>query len=213
MAVVRLPDLRERNFGSLEGVKYGPRSVSGSASNAHADAETRAEMQVRVDRFVELHLVPLFMDVESTSVTASASGSVVVVAHGIILSVLLRSLLSRFAPSELARLIHPGLGNTGHLASWSNTGCLEAVVRSDAAVSPLTGVASMGAVVGSGNSAMAVTAVSRPEPKIHLTVTAVNNVEHLQGLKKTRGGIGSAKFDSKQKTMDSFFKPTGKERV
>ena len=39
-----------------------------------------------------------------------------------------------------------------------------------------------------------------------LVVKAVNNQEHLKGLKKTRGGIGSSKHDEKQKTVDSFFK-------
>lgn len=39
-----------------------------------------------------------------------------------------------------------------------------------------------------------------------LAVIAVNCVEHLKGLKKTRGGIGSLKHDEGQKTMDSFFK-------
>jgi hypothetical protein len=39
-----------------------------------------------------------------------------------------------------------------------------------------------------------------------LVVKAVNSLEHLKGLKKTRGGIGSAKHDDKQQTVDSFFK-------
>jgi hypothetical protein len=39
-----------------------------------------------------------------------------------------------------------------------------------------------------------------------LLVRAVNSQKHLEGLKKTRGGIGSAKHDDKQRTMDSFFK-------
>jgi broad specificity phosphatase PhoE len=39
-----------------------------------------------------------------------------------------------------------------------------------------------------------------------LVVKAVNSQEHLKGLKKTRGGIGSSKHDEKQKTVDSFFK-------
>jgi hypothetical protein len=39
-----------------------------------------------------------------------------------------------------------------------------------------------------------------------LLVKAVNSQDHLKGLKKTRGGIGSLKHDSSQKTMDSFFK-------
>jgi len=47
-----------------------------------------------------------------------------------------------------------------------------------------------------------------PRPKLlnlSLVIKAVNSMEHLKGLKKTRGGIGSLKHDSSQKTMDSFF--------
>ena len=39
-----------------------------------------------------------------------------------------------------------------------------------------------------------------------LVVKDVNCQEHLRGLKKTRGGIGSSKHDDKQQTVDSFFK-------
>lgn len=39
-----------------------------------------------------------------------------------------------------------------------------------------------------------------------LLVKAVNRLEHLKGLKKTRGGIGSLKHDEGQKTIESFFK-------
>lgn len=39
-----------------------------------------------------------------------------------------------------------------------------------------------------------------------LTVTRTNCVDHLHGLKRTRG-VGSAQYDDRQKTMDSFFKP------
>jgi len=41
---------------------------------------------------------------------------------------------------------------------------------------------------------------------LQLVVKAVNSKEHLKHLKKTRGGIGSLKYDSNQKTVDSFFK-------
>ncbi|KAI5456596.1 histidine phosphatase superfamily [Mariannaea sp. PMI_226] len=47
---------------------------------------------------------------------------------------------------------------------------------------------------------------------LKLLVDKVNCLDHVKGLKKTRGGIGSVKFDTKQKTMDSFFKPTSKKR-
>ncbi|CCG81526.1 Putative uncharacterized protein [Taphrina deformans PYCC 5710] len=37
------------------------------------------------------------------------------------------------------------------------------------------------------------------------TVTDVNSVEHLQGLKRTRGGVGSSQYDTKQKKVSDFF--------
>ena len=42
--------------------------------------------------------------------------------------------------------------------------------------------------------------------ELQLVVKAVNSKEHLKHLRKTRGGIGSLKHDSNQKTVDSFFK-------
>jgi len=41
---------------------------------------------------------------------------------------------------------------------------------------------------------------------LSLMVRAVNCQDHLRDLKKTRGGIGSIKYDEKQTTVDSFFK-------
>ncbi|EFX06346.1 phosphoglycerate mutase family protein [Grosmannia clavigera kw1407] len=52
----------------------------------------------------------------------------------------------------------------------------------------------------------------RQQQDVELAVTAVNNVEHLQGLRKTRGGIGSSAFDAKQQTVDSFFRPAAKRQ-
>ncbi|KAF2655933.1 phosphoglycerate mutase-like protein [Lophiostoma macrostomum CBS 122681] len=37
-------------------------------------------------------------------------------------------------------------------------------------------------------------------------IETVNGRDHLQGLKRTRGGVGSAGHDSSQKNLDSFFK-------
>lgn len=64
---------------------------------------------------------------------------------------------------------------------WSNTGYLEAVLSLS------------------------------PGLPMKLLVKKVNCMDHVKGLKRTRG-IGSAKFDEKQKTMDAFFKPTSKKR-
>jgi len=121
--------------------------------------------------------------------------TVVVVAHGLILGSLLRVLLRTYAPSELARLAPPASSSstTGHLGiAWSNTGYVEIDVKTTLRDPGVDG-----------------TVASRNE--ISLVVLRTNVVDHLVGLKKTRGGIGSAKFDSKQKTVDSFFRPVAKK--
>ncbi|KAK1754383.1 phosphoglycerate mutase [Echria macrotheca] len=174
--LVKLPELRERDFGSAEGKRFG---------TPHADAETHEKMRLRADRFVRAHLGPLLQN------SVASDGLVVVVSHGILLNSLLKVLLTRFAPSELARLAPgPGSGRSDYLASWGNTGYLEMVVRQ-----PFPS----GAAAGPESR-------DRRE-RVSLAVVQVNALHHLEGLKKTRGGIGSARFDSRQRTMDSFLAP------
>ena len=43
------------------------------------------------------------------------------------------------------------------------------------------------------------------------TVLAVNCQDHLRGVKRTRGGIGSARHDEGQKSIKTFFKRARKD--
>lgn len=185
LAVVQLAELREKDFGSGEGVKYGT-----GARVAHEGAETAEAMKKRVDRFLDDHLLPVLDGSESKD------DACVVVAHGIILSVLWKVLCARF-PATAVSVASEAQGAGGLQPAWSNTGYLCAVLarRADAVT-----------VEEEGSSLSA----SFSQWKLH--VKAVNATHHLKGLKKTRGGIGSAKFDTKQKTMDSFFKPASRKR-
>ncbi|KAK0705549.1 histidine phosphatase superfamily [Lasiosphaeris hirsuta] len=170
--LVKVPDLRERNFGSAEGKRFGA---------SRADSETHEAMRARAERFVRWHLAELL--------AGGGEGSIVVVSHGLMLNSLLRVLLARYAPAELERLAGPpGVERGEYLTAWSNTGYLEMVVK--------RGVA---AAVPSGGL------------NVSLVVIRVNVVDHLEGLKKTRGGIGSAQFDSRQRTLDSFLTPSSKK--
>lgn len=184
LQLVQVVELRERDFRSAEGKRFG---------TPHPDAETHDEMRARATGFVQAHLGPL-LDSISNGDNCQTNTSVVVVAHGLILNSLLRSLLARYAPEEMARLANAKLssgsvaGRSEFLAAWSNTGYLE--IKVDAIVS----------------------SEEIEKSTVQLTVVRVNALDHLHGLKRTRGGIGSAKFDSKQKTMDSFFKPAAKKR-
>lgn len=38
------------------------------------------------------------------------------------------------------------------------------------------------------------------------TIETVNGRDHLKNFKRTRGGVGSSKYDASQKSLDSFFK-------
>lgn len=207
ISVVQLPDLRERDFRSLEGTKVGSRQAAATGGYRFRDPETHAEMAVRVDRFISVHLNPI-LEMIQASAAEEDHGSVVVVAHGMILNVLLKRLLMRFStPGEVEKLF-PARSNLEWMASWWNTAYLEAVVspRSAVAMTASTGDGSSGPtppVIG--------TVAPGSDPAVRLNIIGVNRVDHLQGLKKTRGGIGSAKFDTKQKTVDSFFRASPKK--
>ncbi|KAK0740397.1 histidine phosphatase superfamily [Schizothecium vesticola] len=176
--LVKVPDLRERNFGSAEGKRFGaPR----------ADAESHEEMRARAARFVRNQLDPVLAR------EAGHRGVVVVVSHGILLNSLLRVLLMRHAPEELARM--SATTRSEYLTSWSNTGYVEMAVRNLATPRPSSG----------GK------APSSP-PRLELVLIASNVTTHLDGLKKTRGGIGSSQFDNRQRTMDAFLARSAKKR-
>lgn len=194
--VVQLPELREKDFGSSEGKKFGARQ-RGPGGDTQFDAETRDSMKNRIDRFLDVHLAPVVDEY------ASMDACVVIVAHGIILGVLLKALLSRYPTKQMDSLYQHGK----ILAAWSNTGVLQAKIK-------ISGVASESSVTEETEVSSAPSAPKLAGDRVDLSMTVqfTNNVDHLQGLKKTKGGIGSAKFDAKQRTMDSFFGPKSKKR-
>lgn len=208
VSVTQIPELRERDFRSLEGKKVGYRHSAGTGGYRFRDPETHAEMAVRVDRFIDMHLNPI-LDMEQACTAEMDRGSMVIVAHGMILNVLLKRLLTRFStPSEVERLF-PGRSNFEWLASWRNTAYLEAVISPR---SVNTATASRRNAGGAPEPAVVIgTVIPGSDPAVRLSIVGVNVVDHLQGLKKTRGGIGSARFDTKQKTVDSFFQARPKK--
>jgi probable phosphoglycerate mutase len=179
LAVVQLPELREKHFGSGEGVKFG--AAARGEEKVHVGAETAEQMRARVIRFVDHHLAPLWAS-PSTGMTPC----VVVAAHGIILGVLFRVLTSRI-PKDAITMAPDA--QAGLYPSWSNTGYLEVVLTPPG--SPSAG----------------------PALPYRLHVEHVNYVVHLKGLKKTRGGIGSAAHDDRQRTIDSFFGAAAKRKL
>lgn len=219
VSVIQLPELREKNFGSEEGRRFGSRGIDQSSAG-WIEPESKESMKARVERFIDAHLIPTVL----RGFHSDVNHSLAIVAHGIILNVLLRCLLARFGPEEMARLTRPTdtPGKLEWLASWSNTGYLEADLRlrlngppagprPSPPATPGNTRPMLGSVVprqASRDNAVAAADARQaeaPTVAILMTVSSVNCTDHLKGLKKTRGGIGSAAFDQKQKTMDSFF--------
>ncbi|TEA15841.1 putative phosphatase [Colletotrichum sidae] len=161
----------------------GQRVGARAAGERHVGSETHEEMGARAKRFVDEFLAPIFACVEE----AGEDESVIIVAHGIILGVLARVLRSvgNFASSVATP------EDTLSMA-WSNTGFLEYLVTPTGKTAPPKG--------------------SPRWPNLSVKTLTVNCTDHLQGLRKTRGGIGSAAFDEKQKTLTAFFTPTAKKR-
>ncbi len=196
LELIQLPDLRERDFGKAEGAKFG-------VALASAGAESREEMRRRAEKFVLGHLMPL-LNQEGTG------GCIVVVSHGLILDSLLRVLLERFALRGASR---PGDAKT---TAWSNTGYAELAIglAVEVGTGDPAGAGGLDTVQGqaevSGDRTPAPPASLSP-PRISLSIVGVNVLKHLEGLKKTRGGIGSAQHDKRQRTMDSFFAPAAKK--
>ncbi|KAK3186019.1 hypothetical protein K4F52_005243 [Lecanicillium sp. MT-2017a] len=182
------PLLRERDFGVLEGVRI----IAADPTIRPDDvAESQAAMRQRAETFLDEHLVPEWASwgVAALQVHAADDEPVcAVVAHGLFLNVLFTAVCARVHPGAVSYAADvPGArGSTPVLPWWSNTAYLECV---------LTGSAAEGSVDEKLRGHL---------PPIHMHIERVNCNEHLAGVKRTRGGIGSARYDEKQTTIEQF---------
>ena len=87
-----------------------------------------------------------------------------------------------------------GCGSLEHLGSWSNTGYLEL---------DLAPPESEEEDNEAENEARGDTPVLQGWKMV---VKAINSKEHLAGIKRARGGLGSSRHDEAQKSIDFFFK-------
>ncbi|KAI9717004.1 MAG: hypothetical protein M1812_004939 [Candelaria pacifica] len=213
LKTTQLPILREQDFGFYEGKPFYARSPvlkrkTGKETH-HAqhkddpgfqDVESKDSMILRMDSFLEEHLVP-----KIRSEMPAAEQVIAIVSHGIILSTLWRCLLRRLAPSSVA--LKPGLLVRGttleHLGGWSNTGYLQLDLQRDSNFLAQPSVAKLDAVTANTDASSDTPAILTG---LTTVIQTVNGKEHLIGVKRTRGGVGSSKHDEGQKTIDTFFK-------
>lgn len=203
--------LREQDFGYYEGKPVYARSRDSNKSGkdehrskhqdepGFVDVESKESMALRMNQFLQDHLVPCLLAEKSDKEQAIA-----IVSHGIILSHLWRCFLKVLPKNSVTLLPGLSVGTGGvtpleYLGGWSNTGYLELNVQKPPSTKSST--ASHRTRSPSPNAGDA-TAFLR---HYKVVIKSVNGKEHLQGLKRTKG-VGSSKFDEGQKSIDSFFK-------
>ena len=137
--VCQLQVLREQDFGFYEGKQFyeRPKGADKHGRRAHReehlntkgfrDVESKLSMIARVEAFLDEHFVPLLPFVADDETVA-------VVAHGIILTYLWRSILARFRPGNVSVNAGAMVGGAGmgleYLGGWSNTGYLDLEIKS-----------------------------------------------------------------------------------
>lgn len=190
--------LRERDFGSLEGVRIqsanrpGPGSARStntqSDGSIHIESETVISMRQRATSFLNEHFLPLLFDYSGTD------SNIAVVSHGVFLRALWNRLVDLFDPMEISLATGDASRDHGPAAlfspSWSNTGFMTLLIQPSQATQEQKSSASTDALLNGWA----------------MKIVAADSKEHLAGLHRTRGGIGSAIHDSRQKRIDHFFK-------
>ncbi|KAK0810153.1 hypothetical protein LTR02_013663 [Friedmanniomyces endolithicus] len=231
LAIVKVPDLIEQDFGYYEGRPFYARSeAKKSGREAHyerhkddpdfVDVESKESMCKRADAFLDDHFMPLLdgQGVEDGLEVAIVSHEVTAARGSIVLE---------------------------HLGGWSNTGYLElamsrdtgsamlAAVLTDAArgaevpdalicptpTSPTPIAAEESAVVNPDAPSAAPSSPPRKTSTAHSPtasrrtlmgwsthILVVDSKAHLSGLKRQRGGIGRLAHDEGQKKLTGFFK-------
>lgn len=209
LEVSRLVVLREQDFGSCEGKSFSARQRVTDVESKEdyisrhrqdpefKDVESKESMDARMDTFVLEHLVPL-LPVDSSMAEAIFA----IVSHGIILNHLWKSCRKLFPRANVTSV--PGIevrGGLEHLGGWSNTGYLELDIQPVPKEAPPDQAGNIQPMPQSPNKD-----TTQPLLPLRMIVKAVNSTEHLKNLRRTRGGVGSAKFDDGQKKIDAFFK-------
>ncbi|MCJ1260666.1 hypothetical protein MMC22_000528 [Lobaria immixta] len=214
--VSQLAVLREQDFGFYEGKPFYTRqrysTVSGNVGDQSEhqedldfkDVESTDSMTLRMDSFLQDHLLQLLYDQD-----LNVEQIVAVVSHGVILSHLWRCFLKLFPKGSVALNPNLSVGVKGtpvvleYLGGWSNTGYLELDILPALA----DAVAANGSAVTGQQVPQSLSKSLSPRPiPLRMIVKTVNGKEHLKSLKRTGGGVGSSKHDEGQRKIDSFFK-------
>ncbi|CAG7946922.1 unnamed protein product [Penicillium nalgiovense] len=173
-------NLREKDYGSMEG-RFWNTSLPSPRPQGWVIPESKASMRQRADDFFNKHLLPLLMR------DPHGQQNIAVVAHGIILQELWSYFIEIFNPADTK--VAPGICDTNMTTLhrrpvWSNTSYTTVLITPN-----LTERAVLPTVM----------------PKFAFVVLGIDDKKHLANLRRTKGGIGTAAHDVKQKRIDQFF--------
>jgi hypothetical protein len=206
MTVVQLELLREQDFGSFECMPWSSKrsEITTDKLPKPEDAgfrpkETSEAMAKRADIFLEDYILP------QLAIDHEQEGIVAVVSHGLMLAVLWKSLLGRFGPHtvSLGAEISSKTGSRPleYLPGWSNTGYVELHMAKTSAPAAAESIP-----CSEDTLAPASNDKSAKLPGWRMVVQSVNRKDHLSNLKRTRGGVGSSTYDTRQKNLEGYFK-------
>ncbi|RKF73381.1 putative phosphatase [Golovinomyces cichoracearum] len=229
--VVRLALIREKNFGRLERTKISKVGTSllsnlsdlgssrGPTAMSH-DPESTMSMRIRAESFIDNYLAPSLHMVHEDATIA-------VISHGIFLSHLWRELLKKFTRDKinLSPTLRESMDTSlESITTWYNTAYLELCITrlrdKEIQKSIQTSVIdkSMYATTFLQHPELPLTSfrndLSQNECRntrknetfcyMKITVISVNRRDHLDGVRKSRSGIGNLKYIPSQRTMYSY---------
>ena len=224
--VETLSMLREQDFGVYEGKPFSARHQK-SSKDAVSErgiqiqrrdqdedddkVESKESMKKRAEAFIDEHLVPIISRTIDDDTLAVA-----IVSHGILLNHLWRSFL-RLLPMNSVTLspgVAVGRGNGStleYIGGWSNTGYLELDLQRGESTSADQEEPDdvRQRTLSNPATSLQATKMTTSETiiaKIRVTIMTINGKDHLIGLKRTRGGVGSSKQEVGQTSIEAFFK-------
>lgn len=174
-------NLREKDYGSMEG-RFWKTSPPSPMPRDWVIPESRASMRKRVENFFDEHLLPLLMR------DPHGRQNIAVVAHGVILQELWTYFIEIFNPADTnvaPRICDTDMTTLHRKPVWSNTGYMTLVITPN---------------VRERN--MLPTII----PDFAFLVLSIDDKRHLANLHRTRGGVGTAAHDTKQRKIDQFFR-------
>ncbi|KAJ5901983.1 hypothetical protein N7495_002511 [Penicillium taxi] len=210
------PDLREKDFGSLENVRWQasntaspgnrgrPENLGPASAGLHIESETNASMRQRATSFLNGYFLPLMLD------ASESEDNVAIVAHGIILRVLWNCLVGLFDPMHITLTTGTPSFDNGPAAlvtlNWSNTGYTKLWIQPPSQQKLSLGV---GPDSELSDNSISTSNTSGQDYLLNgwtMRIIVIDSKDHLAGLRRTRGGIGSAAHDTRQRRIEQFFK-------